>query len=108
LGCSVGCFEVLREQVELGLPEAAIAREPGVGRAKRRHTEAGAPDASIARDPRQSGALEDADVLRDRGERHVEPRRELADGRRASGEPGEDLASRRVGERAERRIEDSG
>src|SRR6185295_10603759 len=68
--------------------------------------EAAVVHAALAPPGEQAGALEDAQMLRDRRQRHAKRLRELADGRVGRrGELREDRAPRRVGERLERRIE---
>lgn len=65
----------------------------------------GASGASVSLHGGEARALEHADVLRDRGQRHVESTRELLDRPLASGEPSEDLAASGIGERAEGGVE---
>jgi hypothetical protein len=100
-----GAFEVRREPVELGFPELAVALDPRGGVAHRRGDECSAPHASLAADAREAGALEDAHVLRCRRQRHVEPRRQLADGLLSRSESCQDLAPRRMRERRKRDVE---
>jgi hypothetical protein len=61
--------------------------------------------ATLLPDVGESGALEDAQVLGDRGERHVKSRREFANGLRAFGEAREDGAAGGIGEGAEGGVE---
>ena len=103
-----GVFEVLREHAELCLPEASVPLDPGVGVAERARTKTCPPHPPVALDMRQSGALENHQVLRHSRKRHVESRGELADRPVAGGEPGEDLPAGRVGQRAEGRVERTG
>lgn len=63
------------------------------------------PRSSLPFDTREPGPLEDADVLGDGGERHVESRREVADRAVAGCEAREDGAACRVGEGREGGIE---
>jgi hypothetical protein len=100
-----GPLEVFGELVELRLPETAVALDPPGGLAHRRGDERRAAYASLAPHAGESRALEDAHVLRRRGQRHVEARRELPDCLVAGGESAEDLAPHRVRERSERGVE---
>jgi len=61
--------------------------------------EAAVVNAPIAAALHEPGLFQDFQVLRDRGERHVERLREVRDARLAESEPREDGAPRRVGER---------
>ena len=67
-----------------------------------------APHAPLLLHDRESRALEHAHVLGDGGERHREPRGELADGAIAGGETREDVAARGVGEGGEGMVEGLG
>ena len=59
-----------------------------------------------SRPPRdQAGALEHAEVLRDRGHAHREWRRQLGDRALARGEAGEDGSTGRIGEGGKRDAE---
>jgi hypothetical protein len=89
----------------LSLPELPVALDPRRGFAHRRGDERRSADAPLAAHAREPGALEDAHVLRRRGERHVEPRRELADRLVTRGEPAEDLPPHRVREGSEGGVE---
>jgi hypothetical protein len=72
-------FQVFRQGVELGLPEAAIALDPGGGILHRLRRKATAVDAAIDFAAEQSGGFENAQVLRDGRERNIERRGELGD-----------------------------
>lgn len=87
------------------LPETAIPRDPRVGRAHRPHHEAAAAHPPILAPDDEPGALQDAEVAGDGGERHPEGPRQRADRRLAGGEPGEDGAPDGIGERGEGRVE---
>jgi hypothetical protein len=100
-----GAFEVGGEQVELVLPETAIAIDPLHRVAQRLDLERSASRASLALNAREASALQHADVLRDRHKRDVIARRELADGVRPRGEPAQNVAPRGIGEGSERRVE---
>ena len=58
-------FQVFRQGVELGLPEAAIALDPGGGILHRLRRKATAVDAAIDFAAEQSGGFENAQVLGD-------------------------------------------
>jgi len=100
-----GALEVRREPVELRLPELAVALDPRGGVAHRGGDERRAAHAPLAADAGEPRALEHAHVLRRRGQRHVEPRRQLADGLVPRRQPAQDLAPHRVRERRERGVE---
>lgn len=85
------------QAVEVVRPEAAVRCEPRVGVAHRRRDEPHPADATL------TPPLDEARALR--GERHRERARDLADGRLAQGEAGDDRAARRVGEGAEDGVE---
>ena len=53
----------------------------------------------------ESGAVQHAQVLADRGQGHAEGLCQLADGCFAQGQPGQDSAARRVGQGAEGGVE---
>lgn len=72
-------FQVFRQGVELGLPEAAIALDPGGGILHRLRRKATAVDAAIDFAAEQSGGFENAQVLGDGRERNIERRGELGD-----------------------------
>jgi len=97
--------EIRRELIELELPEAAVALDPRRRLAHRRGDERRAPHAPLAADAREAGALEDSHVLRDRGQRHLESRRKLADRALARCEPRHDRAPCRIGESSEGIVE---
>jgi hypothetical protein len=79
--------------------------DPGEGLAHWRNPQLGSAHAAIALDRCESGSVKHTDVLRHRGERHVEARRELADRAVAGCEPRQDVAPGRIGERAEGQVE---
>jgi hypothetical protein len=91
--------------IELEPPEAAVTLDPRRRLAHRRGDERRAPHASLAADARKAGALEDTHVLRDRGQRHLESRRKLADRALACSEPRNDRAPCRIGESSEGIVE---
>jgi hypothetical protein len=91
--------------IELEFPESPVALDPGRRLPHRRGDERGAADATLLPNASQPRALEHAHMLGHRGEAHLEPRRELADGPVAGGEPSENRAPSGIGERRERSIE---
>lgn len=97
--------EMRGEPVELVFPEAAIGIEPVRGIAHRGRCQSHAPHPSVAPPFHQARPLEHDEVFADRGERHREGARQLADGGLARGEPRDDRAARRIGERAEYGVE---
>jgi hypothetical protein len=101
-------FEIGGQLIELGFPESPIALHPLERGAHRGRCERGATHASASLDGRQTSGLQHTDVLGDRGERHVEAGRELANRTIPAGQPRENVAARRVGEGMEGRIEDGG
>ncbi len=94
--------------IELRFPEPAIALDPLQRSAHRRGRQRGAPDTALTLDRRETRTLEHAHMLRHGWQRHVEPRRELADRPVASRESREDLPPRRISECSERAIEQLG
>jgi len=97
--------EIRRELIELEFPEAAIALDPRRCIAHWRGHERRTADAPLALDARKPGALEDANVLGNGRERHVEARREIADGALSGCQPRNDCAARGVGEGGEGGVE---
>ena len=87
------------------LPESAVPGDPFRGVAHRRRDQRRSPDATITAHGRESRALQHPHVLRDRRQRHVEARREIADRALALREPRQDGAARRVRECGECRVE---
>jgi hypothetical protein len=83
----------------------SVLLDPRLRVAHRRGGQGGVPGPPLAAHASKAGALEHADVLRDRRQRHVESTGELGDGPLTGGQSRQDLASGRVGERPERRIE---
>src|SRR3954452_3203751 len=94
-------LQVSVESVHAGLPGALARLHPvdrlveGVG------LHAARPQLGVAAARDQSGALEHLEVARDRRQAHRERLRQLADGRLALRQAGQDRAARRVGERGE-------
>src|SRR5262249_29566913 len=72
-------LEEVCERVEAVGPEAAVARDPVVGGAQAGAAQAAARHAAVPAAVDEAGGLEDAQVLGDRGQRHGERRRQLAD-----------------------------
>ena len=93
------------EVVELLLPERFVKRNPVGGLLKRRGLQAALPHTAGLGRGDEAGVGEHAQVLHDRWHRHPVRRGEVADRRVAGREPREDRAARRIGERAERRVE---
>jgi hypothetical protein len=96
------CFE----SVQLKVPQAFIERQPFEGAPQRYGDQATAALAALQAPFDQAGALEDAEVLRHRWQRHVERLGQRQRGRIAFGrQPRENAASRRIGQRAEDAVE---
>ena len=98
-------FEISSQQIQLRLPEAAVALDPVARPSQRLRPELGRAHATRALDSGELGPLQHADVLRHGGQRHVEARCELTDRAVAGGELGEDRTPRGVGERGEGAVE---
>lgn len=96
-----GLFEVGDQAVEPRLPEPTMFLEPAGGFAKRLGREPDPMRSTVHASVQQSCALEDLEVLRDARQRHAERLRELGHGGPILGEPLQNGASRRVGERGE-------
>ena len=79
-----GPAEVRGERVELPLPEAPVLAEPAVRGAQRLRSEPAPAHAALLALLDKAGAREHAEMLRHRGEGHVERLGELADGRVAA------------------------
>jgi len=94
--------------IKLEFPEAAISLDPRRCLAHWRGDERRPPNAAFTAHARQAGALEHTNVLRDRGKRHREARREVADRALARRKPSDDRPARRVRERCKRTIETAG
>jgi hypothetical protein len=91
--------QVFMKPVEALFPEGAMLGDPvGSGR-EGPWIEAAAVHSSLPAPLHEPGLFQDFQVLRDRGQRHVERLREVRDARLAESEPREDGAPRRVGER---------
>lgn len=99
--------QVLRQDVELGFPEAAIGFDPGGGILHWLRRQAAAVDAALDFAAEQSGRFENAQVLGDGGERNVEGRCEFGDGGFAEGQAREDSAAGGISEGPEGRVEGS-
>lgn len=102
---SGGFAEVRGETVELVLPELAIRVEPRRRIPHRVRRETHATHSSVAPPLHQSRPLEHDEVLADRGKRHREGARQLADGGLPTGEARDDRSARAVGEGAEDEVE---
>jgi len=100
--------QILVEAVEALFPERAVLRDPVGGRRQRLRIEATVVDATLAALLDEPGVLEDFQVLRYGGQRHVERRREIRDARFPERESREDGAARRVREGGKRPIERAG
>jgi hypothetical protein len=98
-------LEVLRQLVELKVPETPVVLDPGGRFAHRCNDERRSANTSFAANLRQAGALEHPHVLGDGGQCHVEAARKLTDGPVAPCEPGENLAARGVSEGREGGVE---
>ena len=96
------------QPVEALLPERPVPGDPVRDRLERPGIQAAVADAAIAPPLQQAGFLQDLEVLRDGGERHVERLREVRDPGLSQREPREDGAPRRIGERAERPVHAGG
>ena len=93
------------QSVESVFPEGALPGNPVRGRDERPRIQPAVVDAALASPLEQSSLLQDLQVLRDRGERHLERLREVRDARLSESEPREDGAPGRVRERGEGPIE---
>lgn len=94
-------MEILGEGVELPLPKAAVAGDPGGGVLHRARRQPAPAHPALAAAVDQPGALQHAQVLGDRGEGNTERLSQRCDGGLAGGEAGQDRAARGVGQRAE-------
>jgi len=98
-------FQVFRQGVELGLPEAAIGLDPRGGILHRLRRQATAVDAAIDFAVEQSGGFENAQVLGDGREPNIERRSELAHRGFAEGQAREDGAAGGVSQGPESGVE---
>jgi hypothetical protein len=93
------------ERVEPLLPELAVAGEPLRGLHHGFCRKRAAHDPARLFAPDQPGALENAQVLHEAGERHREGLRQVAHRTAAAGKEFHHLAARRIRERPEHGIE---
>ena len=102
----MGLVEIAGQTVELMLPEAAIAGDPGLGLAHRAGDEPAAAHAAVATAHHEARTLEHAQVLGYGGEGHPERLGQPTDGGLpGQGEVGEQGSPRGVGESGEGRVE---
>src|SRR5438552_18244187 len=102
------CFQLVEQclgTLVSAHPQPAIALEPLGGVGERLRHEPPWPPLCVPAAPYEAGALEDLQVLRDRGLADGERLRQLRDRRLPRGEPRQDRAPRGIGERGERRVE---
>src|SRR5690348_11881282 len=97
--------QMVVQSLEPLLPEDAVLRDPGFRSLERFGVQPAVARAALLPVLDQPGVLEHGEVLRDGWQRNRERRRQLAHGRRSLREAGGDRASRRIGERGERRVE---
>src|SRR2546426_1028685 len=90
------------QAIEALLPELAVTLHPIGGFLETLRLEPARPPLRIATARDEAGTLEDLEVLRDGGKRHVERLRQLGDRGLALSEAGEDRPSRGIGKRAKR------
>ena len=100
------CLEVLRQLIQLELPELPIAFDPHRCVSHWRGHERRPARAPFAPDPSQPCALQYPNVLGHGRERHVELGRQLADGPVAGRESRQDRSARRIRERRKGAVED--
>jgi hypothetical protein len=98
-------LEVTSKTVELRIPERLRLGEPAVDRIKGADVDLAALHAAVLHGGHKARRLEHAKMLEDRGQRHVERLGQLAHRRPAAGQPREHGTARRIGERAEHRIQ---
>lgn len=100
--------QIFGESVEALLPECAVMGDPvGCGR-ERLRIETAVVDPPLAPALQETGLFENLEVLRDRGQRHVERLRQIGDACLSESQPREDSAAGRVRERGERPVERAG
>jgi hypothetical protein len=97
--------QIFMESVEALFPEGAMMCDPVGGGVQWPRIETAAVNSSLPAALHEPGLFQDFQVLRDRGQRHVERLREIRDARLAEREPREDGATRRVGKGGERPVE---
>src|SRR5690348_10344044 len=93
--------QIVVEAVEALLPEAAIMLDPARHVLERSGLEPAWPPLRLAAARDEAGALQHLEVLGDGGHAHLERLGQLGDRGLAQGEPRQDGAPRRVGERRE-------
>ena len=99
---------MLGEGVELPLPEDPVACDPEGGIFHRPPNETAPVDPAVSLPGQKPGALENAEVLRDGGERHGEGLGQLRHGGLAARQPREDRPAGRVRQGRKRRVEGAG
>lgn len=93
------------EALEVRLPHGAILLKPGAGLGEPLSLDPPRPPLRVLSGTDQPRALQDLQVLGDRGLAHRERRREFADGRVPAREPRKDGAPGGIGQREERGVE---
>ncbi len=102
-----GCraLDVAGQRLQRLLPEGAIAIDERARRLQRFTDQVAVVVPPVALAPQQARSLENAQVLRDRGEGHVERLRQLTYGRGPRRKAREDSPARAVRKRGEDRVE---
>ncbi len=98
-------FEILGQRVKPVFPESAVMGDPLGGLLQGLRVQVAAVDPALLFAGEQTGLFEHAEMFGDGGEGHVEGFRQFRDGRLPAGQPCEDRATRRIGQRRKRRIE---
>jgi hypothetical protein len=98
-------LQVVVEAVEALLPVPPVSTDPVGDIPERFRIQPAWPPLGLPSLLDEAGALEHLQVLRDRGQAHIEGSGELRNGRLAVGEAGEDRPSLRIGEGRERGAE---
>src|SRR4030088_1330210 len=90
--------EMVVQTIEAQLPELAVAPHPVGGLLEALCLQSARSPLRVAAAGDEAGALENLQVFRDRGKRHIERLRQLRDRRVALGEAGEDRTPSRIRE----------
>jgi hypothetical protein len=97
--------EVVVHPIEAGFPDGPVLLGPRRHFRQRAGVQGARPVLGELPPGHQAGPLEDLDVLRDRGQRQVERRREFVDGRLSLREARQDRPPSPVGQRGEGLVE---
>jgi hypothetical protein len=100
-----GFAQEVGKAIEMGFPVLAVARDPRAGVSERLRGQSALPHATVASHRRQPGALQHAQMFRDRGQGHGERLSQVTDRAFPGRESRQDGATCGIGECGEGSIE---